>query len=116
MVNLINQDFNIDIIFAEDREAATLDLFVQLMELLPNLPTLAEVKAYNNTWTTEQECITTPSFPFFHWVAKAMDELLERSLEEMQRLTKPIMEASIGEWRRLLTTRWVDLDCRNCTD
>ena len=94
MVHLINEDLNIDIVFAEDCEKVTLDLFIQLMELLPKLPKLAEVKAYNNTWSTQQERITTPSFPFFRRVANAMDELLERSMEEMQKMKKPLAEAS----------------------
>ena len=95
MVHLINEDLNIDIVFARDCEKATLDLFIQLMELLPKLPKLAEVKAYNNTWSTQQERITTPSFPFFRRVADIMDELLERSVEEMQKIKKPLAEASI---------------------
>ena len=95
MVHRINEDLNIDIIFEKDCEEATHDLFIQLMKLLPKLPRLAEVKAYNNTWTTQQERITTPSFPFFRRVAKIIDELLEMSMEEMQKMKKPLTEASI---------------------
>ena len=95
MIHIINEDLNIDIIFAQNCEEATLDLFIQLMQLLPNLPKLAEVKAYNNTWAAQQAHTTTPSFPFFRRVAEAMDELLERSMEEMQTRKKPLAEASI---------------------
>ena len=95
MVHLINEDLNVDIIFAHDCEKATLDLFIRLMELLPKLPKLAEVKAYNNTWAAQQAPTTTPSFPFFRRVAEAMDELLERSMEEIQRMKKPLAEVSI---------------------
>ena len=95
MIHIINEDLNIDIIFAQNCEEATLDLFIRLMQLLPKLPKLAEVKAYNNTWAAQQAHTTTPSFPFFRRVAEAMDELLERSMEEMQTRKKPLAEASI---------------------
>ena len=95
MVHIINEDLNIDIIFAQNCEKATLDLFIQLMQLLPKLPKLAEVKAYNNTWPAQQACTTTPSFPFFRRVAEAMDELLERSMEEMQSRKEPLAEDPI---------------------
>ena len=95
MVHIINEDLNIDIIFAHDCEEATVDLFIQLMQLLPKLPKLAEVKAYNNTWAAQQTHTTTPSFPFFRRVAEAMDELLERSMEEIQKMKKPLSADSI---------------------
>ncbi len=97
MIHIINEDLNIDIIFAQNCEKAIQDLFIQLMQLLPKLPKLAEVKAYNNTWPAQQARTTTPSFPFFRRVAEAMDELLERSMEEMQTRKKPLAEASIDD-------------------
>lgn len=83
MVNLINEDLNLDIAFTQDSKEI-LDLFLQLMDLLPNLPKLADLKAYNNIWPRRQAQATIPLFPFFRRVATAMDRLVEDSVQEMQ--------------------------------
>ena len=83
MVNLINEDLNLDIAFTPDSNEI-LDLFLQLMNLLPNLPKLADLKAYNNTWPPRQVHAPIPLFPFFQRLATAMDRLVENSVQEMQ--------------------------------
>lgn len=93
MINLINEDLNLDIVFAQDCNAV-LDLFIQLMDLLPKLPKLVEVKAYNNTWPPQQAYATIPSFPFFRRVATAMDKLIDMSVEKMQSTKEPVVERS----------------------
>ncbi len=96
MVNLINEDLNLDIVFNQDSNEV-LDLFLQLMDLLPNLPKLADLKAYNNTWPPRQAHATIPLFPFFRRVATAMDRLLENSVEEMQNAKEAMTtDASTG--------------------
>ena len=89
MVNLINEDLNLDIVFAQDTNAAVLNLFFQLMDLLPK-PKLDDLKAYNNTWPPQQAHASIPLFPFFRRVATAMDKLVEKSVEEMQNTKNPV--------------------------
>ena len=115
MIFQISKSHNLDILFKNKCDKATLKLFLKLLDAFP-IPKLAEIKvrcdsmkselllhyytlisqAYNNTWDCRVHTVGrtgySPQFPFFMKVSTQICNMIEESMAEINKTVNILQE------------------------
>ena len=81
MIFLMNNQFNIDILFDKDRSPAVGALFLDILQVFP-LPSLSQVHVLSMNIQESRHVSHVPRFPFFMHVSSSIEKILKRSQEE----------------------------------
>lgn len=113
MICQISKSHCLDILFSDNCDNTTLDLFLELLDAYP-IPKLVEVKViivmysdqlfitwalqdYNNTWDCRVHSIGyVPQFPFFTEVSAQICNMLEESMAKTNKNVNMLLENEIS--------------------
>ena len=81
MISKVNENLNIDVIFNCDCTPAIVELFIQILDILPT-PDLTQVQLLSHHLPRPIPLIYSPGFPFFKTVCNTFDRVVDISVKE----------------------------------
>ena len=91
MVSRINDDFNLDVLFAESCSPAVHQLFLDILRSL-SIPRLSQLRALSANPPVSRQMSHVPHFPFFKLVSEVMECVVEISREEANQKANVLAE------------------------
>ena len=96
-----NEDYNLDIVYAESPSTTLHALFVSIFKILP-VPKLEELSARSNYLTQAKPSVLPPNFPFFHFVYNSLEELVDISIKTVNLQSNFLVDNSGANFQQAL--------------
>lgn len=82
MINLINEEYNIEILFSDSCIPAIQSLFLDILKVIP-VPKLSEIPILVSNLSSPKPLRYIPQFPFFSLVYHIIEKLIDQNLKEI---------------------------------
>ena len=92
MVSLINDDFNLDVIFTEGCSPTVHQLFLDILRSLP-IPRLSQLRELSGSSPVSWQMSHVPHFPFFKLVSEVVERVVESSRKEANQRANVLADA-----------------------
>ena len=93
MVSLMNDDFNLDVLFAESCTPPVQQFFLDILCSL-TVPRLSQLKVLSASPPVSRQLAHVPRFPFFKLVSEVVEHVVESSREEANQTANILAEES----------------------
>ena len=91
MVSLVNDDFNLDVLFAESCTPPVRQFFLDIVRSL-STPRLSQLKVLSTSPPVSRQLSHVPRFPFFKLVSEAVEHVVESCREEANQRANVLAE------------------------